>query len=160
MERIDRGGASRAAAFTRRALFAGGVASLALTLTGCVHLGLGERSDAEAVQRALQAEVEALPEYADGTVKYVDGVSSGTTISGVLRVRSSSREQTEQALNRIHEALVRTYIEQPYVRRSFVRMTVSPSDDAQATVESADVAPTEYGATPTTDDIIAQFGLE
>lgn len=100
------------------------------------------------------------PESADGTVKYVDGLSSGTTISGVLRVHSSSREQTEQALNRIHEALVRTYIEQPDVRRSFVRMTVSPSDAAQATVESADVAPSEHGATPTTDDIIAQFGLE
>lgn len=147
------------AAITRRVLFAGGVATLGLALAGCGILGAGERSDPEAVQRALQGAVEALPEYADGTVQYVDGISSGTTISGVLRVKSTSREESERALTRIHEALIRTYLTQPSVRKAFVRMTVSPHDDASGTVDSADVAPPEEGANTTTDDLAAQFGL-
>jgi len=148
-------------AFTRRALFASGIATLAAAaLAGCGLLGAGERSDEEAVQRALQAAVEELPEYADGTVQYADGISSGRTISGVLRVNSASREQTERALTRIHEALIRAYVGQPHVQKAFVRLSAAPSDDAAASVESAEVAPPREGANTTTDDLMAQFGLE
>jgi len=148
------------AAFTRRTLFAGGVASLALALAGCGVLGSGERTDPETVQRELQTAVEALPEYADGVIQYVDGISSGTTISGVLRVNSTSREQTERALTRIHEALIRTYLEQPRAQKAFVRMSVSPTNDEAAIVESAEVSPPADGTNTTTDDLAVQFGLQ
>lgn len=148
-------------AFARRALFAGVVATLGLaTVVGCGVIGGGERSDAEAVQRALQAAVEELPEYADGTVQYSDGISSGMTISGVLRVNAASREQTQRALTRIHETLIRTYVAQPHVQEAFVRLSAAPSDDAAAVVESAEVAPSAEGANTTTDDLVVQFGLK
>src|SRR5699024_577073 len=103
VDRVDIPVRGVSAGITRRTLFVGGVATLGLALVGCGVLGDGERSEPETVQHELQTAVEALPEYVDGTVQYVDGISSGTTISGVLRVNSTSREQTERALTRIHE---------------------------------------------------------
>lgn len=140
---------------TRRTVLAAGVGALGLALTGC----FSGRSDVETVQRALQAAVEDLPEYVAGKVQYQDGFSQGTSISGNISVATTTRAETERALERIHEALIRSYLPQTNVRLASVRMRAYPPDQANEVVTSADIVGPEDRVSVDTDDLIEQFDI-
>ena len=140
---------------TRRTALLVGAGALAAVLAGCV----GRRSDQAAVQAALQAAVERVPDYVDGAIHFVDGASPGTSITGNIVVDTATTAETEQALERIHEAIVRTYLQQPDVRTAGVRIRAYPPTDAQAVVESADIAAAPGEVAVDTDQLAAQFGL-
>ena len=137
----------------RRGALVGIIASL---LAAC---GVGGRSDVGAVQDALRAAVEALPEHLEGLVQYQDSPNAGTTISGVLTLAGDDREQIEQSLLAVLETAVRTYRAQPGVRTAFVRLEAHPEGDRATRVVSADVVEPSSGANTTTDDLAAHFGL-
>lgn len=120
--------------------------------------GLGGRSDVGAVQDALRAAVEALPEHLGGLVQYQDSASTGTTISGVLVLAGEDRAAVEQSLRTVLAAVLRTYREQPGARRAYVRIEAHPEGDARTRVLSADVVTPSSGANVTTDDLEAQLG--
>ena len=140
---------------TRRTVLSVGIGALGLALTGC----FGGRSDVQAVQRTLQAAVEDLPEYVAGKVQYQDGFSAGTSISGNISVATTTRAETEQALERIHEALIRAYLPQRNVRLASVRMRAYPPDQRNEVVTSADIAGSEDSVSVDTDDLIEQFDI-
>lgn len=129
---------------------------IASLLAAC---GVGGRSDVGAVQDALRSEVEALPEHLDGQVQFQDTTNAGTTISGVLTLAGDDREQVEQSLLTVLEAVVRTYREQPDVRTAYVRLEGHPDGDRATRVVSADVVAPSSGANITTDDLATHFGL-
>lgn len=136
---------------TRRAVLLGG---LALSVGAC-----GRRSDARAVQEALQSAVSALPVYVDGRVQYQDSATAGTTISGVLTLQGADRTAVAAALGSVLEAVARTYREQPHVRTAFVRLEAHPTGNPAERVPTAGVVPPSTGSNTTTDDLDAHFDL-
>jgi hypothetical protein len=120
--------------------------------------GLGGRSDVDAVQNALRAAVEALPEHLDGVVHFRDSASAGTSIGGVLVLEGEDRADIEQSLLAVLETVGRTYREQPDTRKAFVRIEAHPEGDDVMRVLSADVVEPASGANVTTDDLEAQLG--
>lgn len=120
--------------------------------------GLGGRSDAGAVQDALRAAVEALPEHRDGLVQFQDSASAGTTIGGVLSLAGEGRAEVEDSLRTVLETVGRTYREQPDTRKAFVRIEAHPEGDDATRVLSADVVEPASGANVTTDDLETQLG--
>lgn len=129
---------------------------IASLLAAC---GVGGRSDVGAVQDALHAAVEALPEHLEGQVQYQDSTNAGTTIGGVLTLAGEDREQVEQSLLTVLESVVHTYREQPDVRTAYVRLEGHPEGDRATRVVSADVVAPTSGANITTDDLAAHFDL-
>ncbi|SMC88591.1 hypothetical protein [Janibacter indicus] len=136
---------------TRRAVLLGG---LALSVGAC-----GRRSDARAVQEALQSAVSALPVYVDGRVQYQDSASAGTTISGVLTLQGADRTAVAAALGSVLEAVARTYREQPHVRTAFVRLEAHPTGNPAERVPTAGVVPPSTGSNTTTEDLEEHFDL-
>lgn len=139
----------------RRTVLLGGVGAAGLALAGC----FGGRSDTAAVREALQEAVESLPEYVTGTIQYQDGFSQGTWISGNIVVRTTTRTETEQALERLHETLLRAYLQQPNVRNASVRFRAYPPDREEEVVTSADIAAPQGKTSVDTDDLIEQFDI-
>ena len=92
---------------------------IASLLAAC---GVGGRSDVDAVQDALRAAVQELPEHLDGAVQFQDSSTAGTTLSGVLVLAGEDREQIEQSLLTVLETVTRTYLAQPDVRTAYVRV--------------------------------------
>lgn len=137
----------------RRGVLVGIVGSL---LAAC---GLGGRADVGAVQDALRAAVEALPEHLDGLVQFQDSASAGTFIGGVLVLVGEDRTEVEQSLLAVLGTVARTYREQSGVRKAFVRLEGHPAGDAATRVLAADVVAPASGANVTTDDLEAHFGL-
>lgn len=136
---------------TRRAVLLGG---LALSVGAC-----GRRSDARAVQEALQSAVSALPVYVDGRVQYQDSATAGTTISGVLTLQGADRTAVAAALGSVLEAVARTYREQPHVRTAFVRLEAHPTGNPAERVPTAGVVPPSTGSNTTTEDLEEHFDL-
>lgn len=136
---------------SRRAVLLGW---LVLPVAAC-----GRRSDVPAVRAALRSAVEALPEHVAGLVHYQDSFSTGTTIGGVLTLQGSDRAAVTASLERVLEAVARTYRDQANVRTAFVRLEAHPADDPATRVLTTEVvAPTE-SATTTTADLDAHFDL-
>lgn len=122
-------------------------------------VGLGPRSDAEAVTVALQEAVRARPEHRKGQVHFQDSANAGTVISGVLALAGEDREQVEASLRSVLETVVRTYAEQPGARTAFVRLEAHPEGDRGTRVVPADLVAPSAGANVTTDDLAAHFGV-
>lgn len=129
---------------------------IASLLAAC---GVGGRSDVDAVQDALRAAVQELPEHLDGAVQFQDSSTAGTTLSGVLVLAGEDREQIEQSLLTVLETVTRTYLAQPDVRTAYVRLEAHPDGDRSTRVTTADVVPPASGANPTTDDLATHFDL-
>lgn len=136
---------------SRRAVLLG---ALILPVAAC-----GRRSDVPAVQVALRSAVEALPEHIAGLVQYQDSTSAGTTISGVLTLQGSDRAAVTASLERVLEAVARTYRDQADVRTAFVRLEAHPADDPATRVLTTEVVAPSAGANTTTDDLDAHFDL-
>lgn len=120
--------------------------------------GMGGRSDVGAVQDALRAAVEALPEHRGGLVQFQDSTNAGTTIGGVLILAGADREQVEESLLSVLVTVLGTYREQPNVRTAFVRIEAHPEGDTATRVLTTDVITPNSGANATTEDLEAQFG--
>lgn len=120
--------------------------------------GMGGRSDVGAVQDALRAAVEALPEHRGGLVQFQDSTNAGTTIGGVLILAGTDREQVEESLLSVLVTVLGTYREQPNVRTAFVRIEAHPEGDTATRVLTTDVITPSSGANATTEDLEAQFG--
>lgn len=129
---------------------------IASLLAAC---GVGGRSDVDAVQDALRAAVQELPEHLNGAVQFQDSSTAGTTLSGVLVLAGEDREQIEQSLLTVLETVTRTYLAQPDVRTAYVRLEAHPDGDRSTRVTTADVVPPASGANPTTDDLATHFSL-
>ncbi|MCT1619211.1 hypothetical protein [Janibacter hoylei] len=136
---------------SRRAVLLG---ALILPVAAC-----GRRSDVPAVQAALRSAVEALPEHVAGLVQYQDSTSAGTTISGVLTLQGSDRAAVTASLERVLEAVARTYRDQADVRTAFVRLEAHPADDPATRVLTTEVVAPSEDANTTTDDLDAHFDL-
>lgn len=139
----------------RRTVLLGGVGAAGLALAGC----FGGRSDTAAVQEALQEAVESLSEYVAGNIQYQDGFSQGTVMSGNIVVGTSTRAETERALERVHETLLRAYLQQSNVRNASVKFRAYPPDREDEVVTSADIAAPPGEVSVDTDDLIEQFDI-
>lgn len=118
----------------------------------------GGRADADAVQRALQDAAEDGPELADGTIHFQDRAKTGTSIAGVLAVNAAG-DDVPAAFEAILERIARAYREQPRTRTASVLLEAHPADDVDQRIRITDILAPSSGATVTSDDLAAHFGL-
>lgn len=121
--------------------------------------GCARRSDIPTVRDAMQAEMEDVPGYVDGTIQYQDQATTGTVINGVLVITATTREEAVEVLARILEAVTRTYIIQSNTRTAYVRITARAEHDDAVDVSTGDIVAPADGGNATTDDLAEHFGL-